>query len=37
MINAKNKFRERFIMLQRPFVFAELENPLQKFTIYEHI
>jgi hypothetical protein len=32
-INAKEKFREGFIMLTRPFVFAELKNPLQKFTI----
>jgi hypothetical protein len=33
MINAKDKFREGFIMLQRPFDFADLKNPLQKFTI----
>ncbi len=33
MINAKDKFREGFIMLQRPFDFAELKSPLQKFTI----
>lgn len=33
MINAKDKFREGFIMLLRPFKFAELKNPLQKFTI----
>lgn len=33
MINAKDKFREGFIMLQRPFCFAELNTPLQKFTI----
>lgn len=33
MINAKDKFREGFIMLLRPFDFAELKNPLQKLTI----
>ncbi len=33
MIDAKNKFREGFIMLLRPFKFAELKNPLQKLTI----
>jgi len=33
MINAKTKFREGFIMLKRPFQFAELKEPLQKFTI----
>jgi len=33
MINAKDKFREGFIMLQRPFDFIELKSPLQKFTI----
>lgn len=33
MINAKDKFREGFIMLLRPFKFAELQEPLQKLTI----
>jgi hypothetical protein len=33
MIDAKNKFREGFIMLNRPFDFDELKNPLQKMTI----
>jgi hypothetical protein len=33
MIDAKNKFREGYIMLLRPFDFAELRNPLQKLTI----
>ena len=33
MIEAKNKFREGFIILKRPFLFAELKNPLQKYTI----
>ena len=32
-INAKEKFREGFIMLNRPFAFAELKDPLQRFTI----
>jgi hypothetical protein len=33
MIDAKNKFREGFIKLKRPFEFDELESPIQKFTI----
>lgn len=33
MINAKNKFKEGFIMLNRPFYFAKLKNPIQKLTI----
>jgi len=33
MISAKDKFREGFIMLLRPFQFAELKNPIQKLTI----
>jgi hypothetical protein len=33
MINAKDKFREGFIMIMRPFQFEELRNPIQKFTI----
>lgn len=32
-MNAKNKFREGWIMLLRPFEFAELKKPLQKMTI----
>lgn len=30
---AKHKFREGWIMLKRPFTFAELSKPLQKMTI----
>jgi hypothetical protein len=33
IINAKQKFREGFIMLLRPFDFGDLDQPLQKFTI----
>lgn len=33
MIDAKNKFREGFVMTTRPFKFANLKNPIQKFTI----
>jgi hypothetical protein len=33
IIDAKNKFREGFIMLLRPFQFAEMQNPIQKLTI----
>jgi hypothetical protein len=33
MINAKDKFREGFVMIMRPFQFGELSNPIQKFTI----
>jgi hypothetical protein len=33
MIDAKNKFREGFIITLRPFDFLELKNPIQKFTI----
>lgn len=33
MINAKDKFREGFIMIMRPFSFVELRNPIQAFTI----
>lgn len=33
MINAKNKFKEGYIMLLRPFDFANLDRPLQQFTI----
>lgn len=33
MINAKDKFREGFVMVMRPFQFTELRNPIQKFTI----
>ncbi len=33
MLNAKDKFREGYIMLLRPFEFHELKNPLQKLTI----
>ena len=32
-MNAKNKFREGWIMLLRPFKFAELKKPLQKMTV----
>lgn len=32
-MNAKHKFREGWIMLLRPFKFAELKNPLQKMTV----
>lgn len=32
-MNAKNKFREGWVMLLRPFDFAELSKPLQKMTI----
>lgn len=33
MIDARKRFKEGFIMLKRPFAFAELKTPLQKFTI----
>jgi hypothetical protein len=33
IIDAKNKFREGFIMLNRPFQFTEMKNPIQKLTI----
>lgn len=33
MLDAKNKFREGFIMTKRPFRFAEMRNPIQAFTI----
>lgn len=33
MIDARKRFKEGFIMLNRPFSFAELKTPLQKFTI----
>jgi hypothetical protein len=33
MIDARKKFKEGFIMLNRGFQFAELKYPLQKFTI----
>jgi len=33
MLNARDKFREGFIMIMRPFKFAELRNPIQRFTI----
>jgi hypothetical protein len=33
MIDAKNKFREGFIITLRPFSFENLNNPIQKFTI----
>lgn len=32
-MKAKHRFREGWIMLLRPFKFAELKNPLQKMTI----
>lgn len=32
-MKAKTKFREGWIMLLRPFAFAELSKPLQKMTI----
>lgn len=32
-LKAKDRFREGWIMLTRPFNFAELKNPLQKLTI----
>lgn len=32
-MEAKNRFREGWIMLLRPFDFAELSKPLQKMTI----
>jgi hypothetical protein len=32
-MNAKLKFKEGWIMLLRPFLFAELKQPLQKMTI----
>lgn len=32
-IDAKSKFREGFIMILRPFKFAELKDPIQKLTI----
>jgi hypothetical protein len=32
-IDAKNKFREGFIMLTRPFNFGDMKNPIQKLTI----
>jgi hypothetical protein len=33
MIDSRSKFREGFIMLKRGFDFADLDEPLQKFTI----
>jgi len=33
MIDARKKFKEGFIMLNRGFQFGELKHPLQKFTI----
>lgn len=33
MLDAKNKFREGFIMTKRPFKFANMKNPIQAFTI----
>lgn len=33
MLNAKDKFKEGYIMLLRPFDFVELQYPLQKLTI----
>lgn len=33
IIDAKNKFREGFIMLNRPFQFSDMQNPVQKLTI----
>lgn len=33
IIDAKNKFREGFIMLKRPFEFGDMKNPIQKLTI----
>jgi hypothetical protein len=33
MVNAKDKFREGFIMLKRPFDFGDLDVPLQNLTI----
>jgi len=33
MLDAKNKFREGFIMIKRPFKFANMNNPIQAFTI----
>lgn len=33
VINAKVKFTEGFIMILRPFQFAEMKNPIQKMTI----
>lgn len=33
MINAKDKFREGYIRLKRPFEFAELDEPLQELTV----
>ena len=32
-MNAKFKFREGWIMLNRPFKFGELKQPLQKMTV----
>lgn len=32
-MRAKDRFRQGFIMLKRPFDFHELKNPLQQFTI----
>lgn len=33
MIDARNLFREGFIRIERPFDFAEMEEPIQKYTI----
>ncbi len=33
MIDAKNKFREGYILINRPFQFKEMECPVQKNTI----
>jgi len=34
MISAKDKFREGYIMVNRPFKFFEMDIPIQKFTIF---
>ena len=33
MIDAKNKFREGYILIKQPFQFVEMENPVQAYTI----
>lgn len=33
MINAKEKFREGYILINRPFQFKEMKNPIQRNTI----
>jgi hypothetical protein len=33
MIDAKNKFREGFVLIRRQFHFADMESPIQKLTI----